>query len=551
MRATRDRGTLGYPAQLDGERLAREATSGADRLKRLRNALESSHAVRTSADVDAVAQSFVKNVPAGDPHRSEIVSEALEIASQQRDAFATAPQRKVAQIEASLAKSPQALWRAKIRGIAEETGLDNDLVEEFLRAEDEARTFPGVIEPRSVPILQEMPGLAPMYMIAAVAIATPEALGSMTAAQWGQLALYMTPYIGSGLNGLEAVTGKSVFDGQKLATWERLLNVALIVIPVAKGLIRAGKGVARLARNTLRLRAAYKTAAPAFLAVSRGTGRSMEALLRQVAKLGRMDAAKLASLERRISAASRARTALSLGKEDAAIARTFEQYVATSVEAASLAKAMGKVAQPTLQNILATAAQQKVGQRILGRVFAHAGVAASNAERAAETAASSLRRALASHLNKAVSRARGGADGAARRAFAAMSRPLKSGETLGNVVRKSLFDPIRKRTIELIKADKKLVQLLESEAGIFVGTEKGERGLFMRGVSTSGETVNVGLDFDHAEEGLAQAVDAARTSGDYRKLLSIIGADNLQLLTSRENSAVIETLRRVSAPWGH
>jgi hypothetical protein len=231
---------------------------------------------------------------------------------------------------------------------------------------------------------------------------------------------------------------------------------------------------------------------------------------------------------------------LTLTEGEVEVVRGFEEAFR---EFTAIAKRTGRatrVKDPTLKAIEATNAQQSVARLVLGRVFS----TTRSTNNAAERAAARIRQLLEARWNQAVAESRGSIDAAAQQAYQKMTRGAQSQESVAKLIRRQLFDPIRKAAVDRIKADPELVGLLETEAGILVSSTEGGPSLYLRGLDHNERLVRIGLDFDHAETALSRAVRAAQESGDYRALMSIVNPDNLQLLTSRENRNVIETLRR-------
>jgi hypothetical protein len=113
-------------------------------------------------------------------------------------------------------------------------------------------------------------------------------------------------------------------------------------------------------------------------------------------------------------------------------------------------------------------------------------------------------------------------------------------------VRKNLFDRWRGRFMKALGDDQALVNRLRDQAGLHV-VPGGSRPHFELHWSIDGQTLVVGIDIDHAEVGLADAVNRAlRPPRDPAALLSIVRGESLQLTEPRQNRAVFEWVRRAN-----
>lgn len=112
----------------------------------------------------------------------------------------------------------------------------------------------------------------------------------------------------------------------------------------------------------------------------------------------------------------------------------------------------------------------------------------------------------------------------------------------GKYMRKRLFDPWRKRFMEDLFADKEFLTLLESETGIQVIESAAGTPSFALKIRVGDVDQVIGMDIDHAEEGLAIAARDALTSGP-QALLPIVEGRALQFTTPRENEILLEFFR--------
>ena len=114
-------------------------------------------------------------------------------------------------------------------------------------------------------------------------------------------------------------------------------------------------------------------------------------------------------------------------------------------------------------------------------------------------------------------------------------------------IRTRLFDPWRDRFMTRLAAKDDLVSRLSSEAGLEVvkGSGKSARPRFEMHWSVDGKPLTVGIDIDHAEVRLEEAVKRALgPPRDPTALLPIVRGESLQLTEPRQNRAVFEWLRR-------
>lgn len=262
--------------------------------------------------------------------------------------------------------------------------------------------------------------------------------------------------------------------------------------------------------------------------------------MKLVSRIGRMPVNRIAGLQQKMSKARQVGKALQIAEDEADIMNGF-------MDAFDMGRPVvqSRLAKLTLKNISATHEQSKVISLVLGRTFSFIRPGSSPSE----MAASRIRHLLEHHWNSAVSKLRGSIEEAARGIYESTIARGQHGR-VGERIRKLLFNPIRDGAVRRIRNDPQVVRLLESEAAILV-KGAGEKGasIFMRGVRADGRIVSIRLDFDHASTALSRAVESAATTGDYRQLMSIIDPANLQLLTSRENRNVIETVRRFAEQW--
>jgi len=251
---------------------------------------------------------------------------------------------------------------------------------------------------------------------------------------------------------------------------------------------------------------------------------------------------QLARLRLRISQARATQKVLTVADDEARFWEGFEGAFREFAGAVPRGRA-ARLAIPPVGEIMATSAQEAVAGRVLGRIFSQIGGSTNTAQQTA----SRIRQLLETRWNQAIAELRGSMDTAARQAYDAMLS-AEGRQSAGEIIRKILFDPIRKAAVTRIKNDPELVRLLETEAGIFVGAGGGPS-LYLKALNQENRLIKIGLDFDHAETALANAVRAAVDTRDYRQLMSIIDPANLQLLTARETRNVIETLRRYAEMW--
>jgi hypothetical protein len=212
--------------------------------------------------------------------------------------------------------------------------------------------------------------------------------------------------------------------------------------------------------------------------------------------------------------------------------------------------------QPKYADVALPENQKATVERLAGRMFTDesqlAVPAALSPERAkvlgaAEANAADLRRRLAAHWAGALPR-RGNqsAQQAAKEILDSVVKEGLTGSAANKEVRRRLFSRWRQRFLDAVGNDATLVTDLRDRAGVIFNRHAGEGGNAF-GVpfrDAEGKVHMVGLDVDHATIGHAQAVEDALRTGDPEKLVSTVDAENLQLLTQRENRNFIEPIRK-------
>ena len=408
-------------------------------------------------------------------------------------------------------------WEEETRAIAAETGLEPEFVEAFrvAYAKQNQPRFPGVIDPRGIPMFQVQ---APLYGIASI----------------------LKPFL-AGVGVYEAISGKDMLTGRELATWERVLGAALDLMPLAIKAARPAAGAARaggwLAARTLadlvgdggRLGAAAAQA-----------GLGVRATLRFTGRLARLSQDQLLAFLSKIRAARRSGQVLDLAKaSDAEFLRNLDEAFS---EFAGVTRQAPAPKVPTMRGFrFVTQLQQKVFGSLLGRPFRRAANAGGRAAEGAEATAEAFRTRIAAHWDAV--RGAGGetADAACRRVFRELRRvqPANPNEW----VRTQLFDRWRPRAMNRVHGDQALREALEQEAGV-VASKPGKTAAFgVRTETPTGAEIVTNLDVDHAIIPHRQAVADALRTGDWRHLRSTIDPNNLQFMLPRENRNFIETLR--------
>lgn len=432
-------------------------------------------------------------------------------------------------------------WQERVNGLVKETGLDPQFVGEFLVAYDALSrpAFPGRIDPRGAPFIQVQPplvGIATIFKDYLYPIAGGPAGRAISAA----ISLH------------EAYTGKDLVTQQRLPTWQRVLGAGLAIVPfvpkAAKGPITQGaRGAVQVGKAVLAA-ISYGTKQIAALAVQlRLPARTM---LRFVGKLARLPFDKLRQLFQRIEEAQKARRALQLTNDEAALARqvddAFREFTPT-------AKAVPQVIKTATARafMFLTREQPVFLGRLLGRLLSRTipGAVKSGLQ-AAERSAADVARRIRSHWDAAVSRV-GGAAQTAQQVFERLkaARPANP----NTWVREKLYDAWRERAMRRIYNDQALVRELKEKFGIIVGKnpKTGTISMHIRTKPlTSGGRVQTPLDFDRATIGHANAVAEALATNDFRRLISTVDSSNLQLLTGRENRNFIEALRNAEKEMG-
>jgi hypothetical protein len=122
---------------------------------------------------------------------------------------------------------------------------------------------------------------------------------------------------------------------------------------------------------------------------------------------------------------------------------------------------------------------------------------------------------------------------------------LRPGTTSLQFVRKTLFDPWRKRFMASLGKDSALIAELRVATGIDIVTESGAP-KFKLTLKMGNTKAEIGFDVDHAETRLSDAVRNAKRPED---LLPVIDSDGMQLLTPRENRREIEALRKATREY--
>jgi hypothetical protein len=523
--------------------LARQARSWSDLQNLVRKHVYSSHIADNQQDakllINTAVNAYSKLHPGGEPF---YIAFALE---KEYDEKQLASRRQhVGQIAQQMERDPifraRREWQERVNGLAEETGLDPQFVAGFLLAYDALSrpAFPGRIDPRGVPFIQlEVPlvVIAKMFKDYIYPIAGPAGRA-----------------ISAAISLHEAYTGQDLVTQQRLPTWQRVLSVAVAIVPftlgAAKGPItQAARGVVPVSKATL---AAISRHAKQIAGLAMELRAPARTILRFVGKLARLPLDKLRQLFQRIEAARKAGRALQLTNDEAVLARqvdeAFREFTPTAKSVPQVIKAA------TARAFMFLTREQPVFLgRLLGRRLSLTtpGNVKSGLQAAERSAADVVRR-IRSHWDAAVSRV-GGAAQTAQQVFARLraTRPANP----NTWVREKLFDAWRQRAMRRIYNDQALVRDLKEQFGIIIGKNPrtGTISMHIRTKSlTSGGRVQTPLDFDHATIGHANAVAEALRTNDFRRLISTVDSSNLQLLTGRENRNFIEALREAEREMG-
>jgi hypothetical protein len=435
-------------------------------------------------------------------------------------------------------------WQKQVNGLAEETGLDPQFVEEFLVAYDTLSkpAFPGRIDPRGVPFIQlQIPlvAIAKIFKDFLYPIAGPAGAA-----------------ISAGISLYEAYTGKDLVTQQRLPTWQRVLSVAVAFLPyVPRGAMRpmtqAARGAVQVSKAAL---AAISHNAKQIAALAVQLRLPARTMLRFAGKMARLPLDKLRQLFQRIEAARQAPRALQLTNDEAVLARqvddAFREFTPTAQAVPQVIKAA------TVRAFMFLNREQPVFLgRLLGRRLSLTtpGSVKSGLQAAERSAADVVRR-IRLHWDAAVSRA-GGAQQTAQRVFAQLRAAQRAKPNLNpnEWVRPRLFGLWRQRAMNRIYNDRALVRDLKERFGIIIGKNPKTRTITMHIRTkplTAGGRVQTPLDFDHAVRGHADAVAEALARNDFRPLISTVDSSNLQLMTGRENRNFIEAIRKAERAMG-
>lgn len=112
----------------------------------------------------------------------------------------------------------------------------------------------------------------------------------------------------------------------------------------------------------------------------------------------------------------------------------------------------------------------------------------------------------------------------------------------GEFVRKKLFDNWRGRFMRRLHKDSALVKRLKDEAGIVV-EKVGDDPHLVVDLMIDNKPYRMGLDIDHSEVQLAEAVQAALNAGSHEPLSGVVRGSGLQLSSPDQNRTVFNVLR--------
>jgi hypothetical protein len=428
-------------------------------------------------------------------------------------------------------------WQERVNGLAEETGLDPQFVEDFLVNLDalSKAAFPGRIDPRGLPFIQAQPPLlviAKMFKDWIFPIAGPAGAA-----------------ISTGISLHEVYTGEDLVTQQRLPIWQRLLSLLLVILPyVPKGAMKSvPRGVVQGGKTALAVISHNAKQIAALAVQHRIPARTM---LRFIGKVARLPLDKLRQLFQRVNAARKAHRTLQLSNDEAVLARqvddAFREFTPTPKSVPQAIKAT------TARAFIFLSREQPLFLgRLLGRRLSLTapGIVKSDLQ-AAERLAADVARRIRIHWNAAISKA----GGAAQTAQQVFERLRTAGPANANEwVRANLFNLWRVRAMRRIYNDQKLVRDLKEKFGIIVGKNPSTNTISMHIRTkplTSGGRIQTPLDFDHATIGHTSAVAEALSTNDFRRLISTVDSSNLQLLTGRENRNFIEAIRKAEKEMG-
>lgn len=114
----------------------------------------------------------------------------------------------------------------------------------------------------------------------------------------------------------------------------------------------------------------------------------------------------------------------------------------------------------------------------------------------------------------------------------------------GEFLRGELFDPWRSRFMTQLYKDEDLRKRLQLATGLKVDKPAGSNPRFLLELKAGEVPFHVGLDIDHAEQRLAEAVEQALAKGCAAPLRPIVQGSSLQLASPAENRVLFEFLRR-------
>lgn len=191
--------------------------------------------------------------------------------------------------------------------------------------------------------------------------------------------------------------------------------------------------------------------------------------------------------------------------------------------------------------------QARTLEYLLGKRFAdEINVTGVGDIRKAQEAANRLRAAIKEHWDAALPPGQT-RDDSLRSVYADLQAARRKNPKLNasRFVRNKLFANWRIRFMRRLGADRAFAAELELLTGVKLVMD-GDVPKFLLELEIGGTTRRLGLDIDHDEMRLADAVAAARGPGDLRP---IVDSESLQLLTPRENRTQIEALRKATRKY--
>jgi hypothetical protein len=307
-RSRSSRGIADIRVRLDATRLAHQARSWDDLLFLIRRQLHS-HAISDPEDAKLLIDIATSAYGAERGDSDSAWFYALSLQKEVDDKAAAARQQDIG-IRAQQLRNDPVLranleWQDRVQKLADETGVEYQFAAEFIKEYDRlsAPRFPGVIDPRSVPFIQlEVPLYQSAYLI-------------------DKYILRFTP-VGPLLGVYEGVTGKDFLTGERLATWERVLNIVTSLLPFAGPAVRGGAKAVAVGIKLVGQEFAAAAKAMAHLAAQIRT--SARAMLRFVAKLAKLPAARVQALLDRVTVARRASQGLRLASDEVRLAREMD-----------------------------------------------------------------------------------------------------------------------------------------------------------------------------------------------------------------------------------